>query len=165
MVMRTRRWFRIGLFIAAAVVVVLAIELFSTAFVMYRVRTAIELTAVSGRAGTPIVGARVVPVWSHSQQPATDITAEVTNAEGIARFRLDLSICRGEGRISSLLFRSHLNYAYVPYEFRVEHPQFKSRVLSVGDPAASWLTPQQLPGGIDAVLVFGQVALQPLGSR
>jgi hypothetical protein len=165
MLVGTRKWLCVGLSTASVVVAAVAIEFLSTAFVMYRARTEIELTAVSSETGTPIVGALVVPVGSDSHQLATDIAAEVTNSDGIARFRLDLSICRGEGLISSLLFRGRPNYAYVPYDFLVEHPRFESRVLSVRDPNASWLPLQRLPSELDAVLVFPRVALRPLASR
>jgi len=151
--------------LATSLLVLLALDLSLDAFVMYRVRTEIEITAVSGEARAPVAGARVVPLWSDSQTPVSDVSSEVTDARGVARFKLDLSFCRGESLFSSRLVWGRPHLAYVPYDFRVEHPQFASRVLSTEASGASWVSAAQLPGELDARLVFTQVSLLPLGSR
>ena len=94
-----------------------------------------------------------------------EVRSKITDIAGAASFHLDLSFCRGEGIITSLFRRDRPHVAHVPYDFRVEHPQFQTRVISVGEGKASWFQLEQIPSGFDAKLVLREVELQPLRSR
>lgn len=157
-----RNWLRIGLSLAAVLLLLVGVEFWSISFVMYRVRTEIDVRVLS-RGGAPLVGAQVVPLWAG--EPVEHIAAEATDAAGVARFRLDLRSCRSERPLSSLFLPRHPHSAFVPYEFRVEHPGFETRVLSPREPLASWLAARELPDDLDAKLVLQEVELQPLGLR